>query len=92
MEYPDEEILKLIETWNIAKSGVMPLVNFIVDIWHWNDYVVLDGDNLELHTGGWSGNEDIINSLEKNWLFWSLTWVKSEKGGHHYFKIGNEAD
>jgi hypothetical protein len=31
MEYPDEEILKLIETWNIAKSG---LIIYEVQLWN----------------------------------------------------------
>lgn len=42
--------------------------------------------NLELHTGGWSGNEDIIQALQNNKLFW-VNWEMSRVGGHYYFKI-----
>lgn len=41
---------------------------------------------LELHTGGWSGNEGIIAELEHT-LFWTLYWVKSIRGGHYWFEI-----
>lgn len=41
---------------------------------------------LQLHTGGWSGNEDIISKLEQT-FFWFMYWDKSERGGHYYFEI-----
>ena len=41
---------------------------------------------LELHTGGWSGNEDIITELGTTW-FWLLFWQKSTRGGHYSFEI-----
>ena len=40
---------------------------------------------IELHTGGWSGNEDLIRALQKSY-FWSF-WRISKVGGHYYFKI-----
>ena len=40
-----------------------------------------------LATGGWSGNEDIIGALKKNYMFWSLCWYKSQRGGAFWFKI-----
>lgn len=44
---------------------------------------------LELHTGGWSGNETTITFLEKNHLFWSLHWRRHDAGGHYYFELYN---
>ena len=41
---------------------------------------------LALHTGGWSGNEDIIRELEQTW-FWFMYWCQSHRGGHYYFEI-----
>lgn len=41
---------------------------------------------LELHTGGWSGNEDTIHELEQTW-FWWLYWMVSRRGGHYWFEI-----
>jgi hypothetical protein len=42
---------------------------------------------IELHTGGWSGNEDIIRALEKNRLFFCCYWVQSRRGGHYIFEF-----
>lgn len=42
---------------------------------------------LYLSTGGWSGNEDIIVSLQQNFLFWSMYWERSVRGGHYRFII-----
>jgi len=41
--------------------------------------------DLELHTGGWSGNEEIISYLQKT-IFWMLYWDSTHRGGHYYFK------
>ena len=43
--------------------------------------------HFEYHTGGWSGNEDVISALERNSLFFALYWKKSEVGGHYFFRI-----
>jgi hypothetical protein len=45
---------------------------------------------LELHTGGWSGNEDIIRTLEANEWFWMFYWFSSRVGGHYEFHIRKE--
>ena len=42
---------------------------------------------LQLHTAGWSGNESIINALQSNFIFWSMYWWKTYRGGHYYFQI-----
>jgi hypothetical protein len=86
-EYPTEEQLKTIREWDIIKQGVTPLVQYVMDIWHWDDYCSLEGKKLELHTGGWSGNEEIIDALLVNEMFWMLCWRNTERGGHYKFQI-----
>lgn len=82
--YPTTEALQFIESYDM-KDGVEGLVNFIGEIWYHGDLgFYREGNNLELHTLGWSGNEDVIRSLRKT-FFWTFCWLKSEKGGHHYF-------
>jgi len=49
-----------------------------------------EGDDtlaLELHTGGWSGNEDILRALKKNQWFHMLYWEMSRRGGHECFRF-----
>ena len=51
-------------------------------VWHKNPILI-----LELHTIGWSANEEIIKALQCNKLFWFMWWQKTERGGHYYFEI-----
>jgi hypothetical protein len=39
-----------------------------------------------ISTGGWSGNEDIINAMQDTGFLWSLNWVQSRRGGHYIFE------
>lgn len=44
---------------------------------------------LELHTGGWSGNEDVINAMLSNMYLTGIymQYMKWYRGGHYYFEI-----
>jgi len=100
--YPTIEELKKIEKWELVNypNDIEELVMFVCDcLWHpedsfkfvkWNEIRCKKLNcihwTLELHTLGWSGNEDIVEALNKN-LFWILFWKKSERGGHFYFDI-----
>jgi hypothetical protein len=66
--------------------------------WGWKDEII-DADlipdkdvppvkikRLHISTGGWSGNEDIINALENNQWFYRFFWKQSERGGHYSFE------
>jgi len=39
----------------------------------------------ELHTGGWSGNEEIIRAMQDNRVWWGMFWESSRRGGHYEF-------
>jgi hypothetical protein len=84
--YPTNEDLVFIETYDVVKSGPIVLIEYIRNLWPWQHYFIFKDNKLELHTGGWSGAEEIIDSLANN-MFWHLYWQKSERGGHHYFEI-----
>lgn len=58
---------------------------------YWNDnYGTFDIEGkdgitvLELTTGGWSENEEIIDIL-CNKMFWFLWWQESKRGGYYKF-------
>ncbi len=96
-EYPRDDELNKIENWN-WEAGFKSLIEFIQNLWWQPDwgFNLREGRDhifrkkcmkLELHTGGWSGNEDIINSLKRNYMFWSMCWRKSMAGGHYGFEI-----
>lgn len=89
--YPDEKSLKEIKEWDILKQGVQGLLDLVAENTNWADrQIYVTGKRVirfEYHTGGWSGNEDVIDALHRNFPFWSLFWEKSTRGGHYYFKI-----
>jgi hypothetical protein len=81
--YPTEETLKRIREWPRPFIGLMDLVT---DVWHWPEFVTVANSNeWTLVTGGWSGNEAIIEALKANVLFWSWCWQSSNRGGKHQF-------
>lgn len=90
--YPEEGELKLIERWNPREF--MALIEYIQERWTYPNMFNKKWTNssgqwtleLELITGGWSGNEDIIKALLKNLMFsyWYSEW---KRGGYHKFEI-----
>ena len=89
--YPDEESLKQIRDWDLTKKPLQGLLDLVADNTQWADRQISQTGKrvirYEYHTGGWSGNEDVIDALHHNFLFWSLFRTRSDRGGHFYFKI-----
>ena len=89
--YPDKKSLIQIREWDVLKQGVQGLLDLIEENTNHPDWSIsIKGKRVlqyEYHTGGWSGNEDVIEALRQNRFFWSLYWEKSIRGGHYYFKI-----
>lgn len=90
-DYPTEEELKRIELFDLSKEGVDNFIDFLESIiWNPDWCFKLSGKRvlrIQFHTGGWSGNESIINSLQKNFIFWSMCWRRHDVGGHYWFEI-----
>jgi len=96
-EYPTEKQLETIRNWNFEK-GFKSLAKYVESLWwtpswgfklsrgktHLFSYQVI---KLQLHTGGWSGNESIISALQQNLMFWSLCFYMEITGGHYWFDI-----
>lgn len=91
--YPTDEILDWITKFDPRKINIYDFLDIIYDIWTYDLWGFKlyrkygKYRKLELHTGGWSGNEDIIRALRKNMYFFSFYWRKTEVGGHYYFRI-----
>jgi hypothetical protein len=93
--YPEQHELNRIKNWDFR--DIFSLIDFVASRWNWQDWGVKkywDKDKyskseilkVEFHTGGWSGNEDLINALLENRLvcIWYESW---RRGGHYYFEI-----
>lgn len=93
--YPDEKDLELIRKWE--ESDFMGLLSFLDELvtygedclsYRWkNDNIWGLLLEVEFHTLGWSGNEEIIRELldKQYWkMFWYYKWIT---GGHYWFRI-----
>lgn len=98
--YPTEEELEKLKVYAghislknpIENMSIKKLLNLLYDIWYIPDWgFIHDGYQLQLHTAGWSGNEQIIGIL-KDTIFWHMYWQKSERGGHYYFELPKGRD
>lgn len=64
-------------------------IGIIIKYWD-SEYGTLDIEGnegkqtLELTTGGWSNNEQIIDEIA-NTMFWFLWWQESKRGGYYKF-------
>lgn len=94
--YPTEEELQRVREWDAIKDP-KGLAVYLGEIWEFKEFgyaFTEEGGKwtLELHTGGWSGNEEIIGALHENGDpvgFWFWYWRKSTRGGHYWFDNSN---
>jgi len=92
-EYPTEEELHEIRLHSGhldtggSKFDISKLLETLHKTWYAPEMgIVQDGNSLELHTLGWSGNEEIVGILKKS-MFWYICWQMSVRGGHYYFEL-----
>jgi hypothetical protein len=82
--YPEEDELEMIRCWD--PLDFQGLFDYLKDLWYYPDYIKQNGRDLEIHTGGWSGNEEIMGAVMKT-MFWYVCWVRQERGGHYYLML-----
>ncbi len=91
--YPTQEYLDWIENY---KYTDMPIMDFIDNLeWYFDDWGFIlkrkynGRRKLELHTGGWSGNEEIIRAITGNihLTAFKMKYVMWRTGGHYYFEL-----
>lgn len=99
--YPTNEELERIEKWPIAGCW-SDWFEFIRTCWWSPDWGWHEEDAIDelynkpvrrysISTGGWSGNEDIIDAMRKSVICWTMTWVQSRRGGHFIFQVPRNA-
>ena len=97
-DYPTEADLKFIREFKALERPVMDLVAYLENIWWMPDWGFhlkkrnqkdIIGEptwRLELHTGGWSGNESIMDAImQTDW--WMFCWERQVRGGHYSIEI-----
>ena len=92
--YPTEEYLRFIKDYD-GKTAIMEFVAVLMTGWWAGDWgFVLHRKHkgvrkLELHTGGWSGNADVIQAILSNIFLthFNMRYKMWKTGGHYYFEI-----
>ena len=90
MEMSEEEI-KILDGYSWGDS-----INIIQKYWN-TDYGTCelckekDKETLELTTGGWSENEEILKQLIETY-FWFFWWQESKRGGYYKFVYTKETE
>lgn len=85
VNYPSDEILKTISEFKDL-SNIHALMKIIKPQWEFPDFGwKQDGEIYYLSTGGWSGNEEIIDAMHHNIMWWLIFWQQSRRGGHYIF-------
>ncbi len=85
--YPEQEDLDEIKTW-APEKGFHELLEVVKSIWWTPEWgFSRRGNRYDISTGGWSGNEEIIEAMQENFIFWSMCWVSTRRGGHYVFKV-----
>lgn len=79
-DYPEETELQKIREWPYQDFD--GLMDYISKLWHWPEYIWKEGAEWHLSTGGWSGNEEILDAMIDNTVFWALYWQSTRRGGH----------
>jgi len=89
--YPTEVALKTISEWNVYSiEEYHELMEFTQPLLENYGNMIRDGETYTLITGGWSGNESIVEALHKNVLFHFMYWFSSQRGGRHVYKPHNK--
>jgi len=98
-DYPDSKDIERILTWD---GTARELCEFVCALWSYPDRASFlpqtqdmwgepeTGHHiLSLSTGGWSGNEEIIDALNETWFayMFKAKWIH---GGHYWYEIGDQ--
>ena len=97
--YPTKRELEPIKIWDITEQGLDGFVELIRAAWNHNYgrfTITSEPDELDpekqvkfliLATGGWSGNESVMEAIDDNKWFNFYCWEESRRGGYYKFKL-----
>ncbi len=87
--YPTDETLDAIAKWSF--DDAVGWLNFIHSAWsHRFGFLQCEMNQIVFATGGWSGNESIIEAMRENVVLWTLLWESSHRGGKYVLRLPEE--
>lgn len=100
--YPTNETLERIRTWT-ENDDYLALMEFVKSALAYPYAFVEERDcqpeysgarptrEFSIATGGWSGNESVLEALENNQVFYMLSWYSSHRGGRVVYRVPKES-
>ena len=85
--YPTQETLDFLKQTRHYDDDIDILFEELKLFVNKNGKLFKDGYFWIFVTGEWSGNEDIVNALYQNKIFWMQFWEDSFRGGKYVFRI-----
>ena len=88
--YPEKRELMKITKWPIqGRQDCIALLDYVKERWKYADcgFWRRSRRRYRIATGGWSGNESIIDALSENVVFWMICWRLSQRGGLYIFEL-----
>ena len=99
--YPSDDELAAIRSHDrYGYDGYTEWLEYVRSIYNWPDRQVQgptritddpherqEYDSWDISTGGWSGNEEIMQAMRENFICWSQTWYSHHRGGHYEFRV-----
>ncbi len=90
-EYPTDAQLDEIRTWpGDQLVSWFAYIKAAGNYWPDGDFWTQKGATVYVSTGGWSGNEDILDAMQENFACWARTWYSHRRGGHYEFHLPPE--
>ena len=84
--YPeDEELAEVKELGFDFKAGCDRMGELLEATGYCRGYGYPTDGSFELHTGGWSGCEELIAAAMES-MWWLRYWYQTTRGGHYLFK------
>lgn len=98
--YPTDDELKAIREWDVIgdadehRAKCAACFDYIrANCWHFAEWGWSEDRGVySISTGGWSGNEDVIEAMRENFLLWSMTFKAKRVGGHYVFSVDSDVD
>lgn len=84
--YPEDDELEEVRSLGLDfRAGCDRMAELFEATGYSRGYGYLADGSFELHTGGWSGCEDLIDAASDS-IWWLRYWHSTTRGGHYLFK------
>ncbi len=88
--YPTDHTLQMIADWAYDDlAGMLRFAEKCFDKHYGSWKMIMGGRALRVATGGWSGNESVVDAMMLNRAFVAGHWEMSARGGLYIFNLRN---